>query len=111
MEVLIGLLLVGVVAIVLVSGARTKQAAARRAALLAKYRDERIVASIHATPVWIGQNREQQLDSVGRPHDVDQKVVKTKKKEIWKYGHKGGNRYLWRIKLENDSVIGWDEKA
>lgn len=97
--------------VVLSSKAKERAAAERRVALLAKYKDEKLVNAILSKQIWTGQTREQLLDSVGQPHDVDQKVLKTKKKEIWKYGHKGGNRYMWRITLENDVVIGWDEKA
>lgn len=109
----IGLAAVAVFVAISVSNAkqRERDAAERRAALLAKYQDETIVNRILAREIWLGQTQGQLLDSLGQPHDIDQKVLKTKKKEVWKYGHKGANRYMWRITLENDAVIGWDEKA
>jgi hypothetical protein len=51
------------------------------------------------------------LDSLGHPADIDEKVLKTKKKEIWKYHHMGGNRFGLRITLELNQVVGWDEKS
>ena len=60
---------------------------------------------------WQGQTAEQLIDSLGRPEDIDQKILKTKKKEIWKYNHQGGNRYGLRITLDNDHVVGWDQKT
>lgn len=40
----------------------------------------------------------------------DQKVLKTKTKEVWKYKPTGKNRYALKITLEDDEVIGWDQK-
>jgi len=78
--------------------------------LLAKYGDPDLVAQIMSKRVTQGMTSEMVLDSLGRPADVNQKVLKTKKKEVWKYGHKGGNRYSTRIILEDDEVVGWDQK-
>ena len=82
----------------------------RRAALLAKYSDPKIVDKIMRHVFWQGQSQEQLLDSLGRPADVDQKVMKTKVKEIWKYNPMGSNRFGLRITIENNVVIGWDQK-
>ena len=59
---------------------------------------------------WQGQTEEQLLDSLGKPKDIDQKVLKTKTKEIWKYNETGKNRYALKITLENGKVVGWDQK-
>lgn len=83
----------------------------RLAYLREKYNDEDIVQNIFKGHIWQGQTDEQIIDSIGDPIEVDNKVLKTKKKEIWKYGHKGGNRFDLRITLENDIVVGWDKKA
>ncbi len=82
-----------------------------RDALMLKYNDQQVVDSLIAKRLWIGQTSEQLQDSFGAPDDVDERVLKTKRKEVWKYGHKGANRYEYRITLENDRVVGWDEKA
>lgn len=87
------------------------EAEKRRQSLMEKYRDEELVNNIINQVIWVGQTDGQLRDSLGQPEDIDQKVLKTKKKEVWKYGHKGGNRYKYRITLDNDEVVGWDEKA
>lgn len=79
--------------------------------LRGKYKDEGLIQKIYNGYMWQGQTLEQLIDSLGRPVAVDKKVLKTKKKEIWKYGHQGGNRFRLRITLENDVVVGWDKKA
>lgn len=76
-----------------------------------KYKDEEVVEKIFAGYFWQGQTADQLIDSLGRPADIDNNVLKTKKKEVWKYRHQGGNRYGLRINLENDIVVGWDQKA
>lgn len=82
----------------------------RRAHLHKKYSDEKIVEKIMSGSYWQGQTSEELRDSLGSPADVDEKVLKTKRKEIWKYHPQGGNRFGLRITLEQDQVVGWDEK-
>jgi len=82
----------------------------RRAALVAKYGDPQIVERIMTKTIWVGQTSEQLRESLGEPPDIDEKVLKTKKKQTWKYGHKGGDRYALRITVEDDAVAGWDER-
>ena len=83
----------------------------RRAALMKKYQDRELVDSLMSRKFWQGQSSEQLLDSLGQPADIDQKIMKTRKREIWKYHHQGANRYGLRITLDNDEVAGWDQKA
>ena len=83
----------------------------RRASLLKKYKDEHLVESLLNQEFWQGQTAEQLLDSLGKPHGIDEKVLKTQKSEVWKYEHQGGSEYNLRITLENDFVIGWDKKG
>lgn len=82
----------------------------RRAALMGKYGDEEIVDRIMKRSVWTGQTTEQLNDSLGAPIDTDEKVFKTKRKEVWKYHQTGRNRFGLRITLEDGLVVGWDEK-
>lgn len=79
--------------------------------LIQKYRDEEIVTNIIDKTVWQGESEEQLIDSLGKPEAIDNKLLKTKKKEVYKYNHQGSNRYRLRITLENDVVVGWDQKA
>ena len=84
---------------------------ARKSALLEKYGDETIVAALMDRSLWQGQTAMQVADSIGRPVAIDNKVLKTKKKEIWKYHPQGGNRFNLRVTLENDIVVGWENKG
>lgn len=87
-----------------------KQLEARHAALTTKYSDKKIVDDIMRGAYWQGQTAEQLLDSLGQPADIDEKVLKTRKREIWKYHQLSANRFGLRITVENDVVAGWDEK-
>ncbi len=78
--------------------------------LMAKYQDKEVVDNIMRRQFWQGQTAEQLIDAIGEPEDIDVKVLKTKKKEIWKYDHQRGNRYELRITLDNDVVVGWEQK-
>lgn len=82
----------------------------RRKRLMEKYKNEKIVDLIMKKSFWQGQTEEQLIDSLGRPLDIDQKVLKTKTKEVWKYNRTAKNRYGLKITLENAEVIGWDQK-
>lgn len=82
----------------------------RRAYLMEKYQNPEIVELILNNSFWQGQTSEQLFDSLGNPLDVDEKVYKTKTKEIWKYNNDGRDRYRLRITLENGFVVGWDQR-
>lgn len=82
----------------------------RKTSLLMKYSDSQIVEKILNKGFWQGQTSEQLLDSLGFPVDKEEKVLKTKTKEIWKYHPRGTNRYALRVTLENGRVVGWEQK-
>jgi hypothetical protein len=82
----------------------------RLTALMEKYHDREIVEKILRQSIWVGQTAEQLVDALGHPADIDEKVLKTKRKTVWKYGHKGGNRYGLRVVVEDNLVVGWDER-
>ena len=69
----------------------------RRDRLMAKYQDAALVEKLMSHSFWQGQTSDQLRDSLGAPVDIDEKVLKTKRKEVWKYEHEGGNRYRLRI--------------
>ncbi|QBQ55050.1 hypothetical protein [Nitrosococcus wardiae] len=87
----------------------------RREKLMNKYRDEELVEELMNGSFWKGQTYDQLIDSLGNPEEVEEKIeegiIKTKKKEIWKYDKHGGNRYGLSITLENGVVVGWDKKT
>jgi hypothetical protein len=89
-----------------------KAAAKRRKLeyLIGKYGNEQVVALIYSHKYWQGQTAEQLLDPLGNPHGVDRKLLKTIKREVWKYNPRGVNRYGLRITLDNDIVTSWDHK-
>jgi len=82
----------------------------KKDSLMDKYQDDSLVSKLMKRDIWVGQTSEQLLDSLGKPQDIDEKFLMTKKKEIWKYNHKSGNRFGLRITLDNDVVVGWDHK-
>ena len=110
--VIIGIVIAAIVIFIKILswGNEKKAKAERRKKLMQKYNNEDIVNNIMSQIIWQGQTANQIIESLGQAEDVDQKVLKTKKKEIWKYGFEGGNRYRLRITLENDVVVGWDQR-
>ena len=80
----------------------------RKKRLIAKYGEE-VAKRILEKEVWQGMTSEMVIDSIGKPKSVDESVLKTKKKEVWKYKSIGKGQYASRIILENDVVIGWEE--
>jgi hypothetical protein len=90
--------------------ARLAEIEERRQQLLAKYGDDQIVALIMGREVWQRQSHEQLRDALGVPVDTDEKVMKKHRREIWKYHQTGVNRFGLRVTLEDDIVVGWDQK-
>ncbi|HJR55624.1 MAG TPA: hypothetical protein VJ798_03515 [Rhizomicrobium sp.] len=81
--------------------------AQRRKALMEKYGDADLVERLMRREVWEGQTAEQLLDSRGTPASVDNKVLKTKTTDTWKYNRMGRGQYAIRIIVENGVVVGW----
>lgn len=81
----------------------------RERGLRAKYGEE-IAGEILKSHIWVDQTTEQLVDSRGKPYAIDQKFLKTKVREIWKYepGPRGGCRL--RVTIENGRVVAWDRK-
>lgn len=82
----------------------------RRKVLMAKYNDEAAVDKIMRHMLWQGMTAAQVEDALGDPELKEQKVMKTKSVETWKYGQKTRTRFKWRITLEDGVVTGWEEK-
>jgi hypothetical protein len=68
-------------------------------------------ARIMRNEIWLGASADMIRESLGNPADKEQKVLKTKTKEVWKYYPTGTNRYKLRVTLENDIVSGWEDKG
>ncbi|KSM93698.1 hypothetical protein APA82_28175 [Pseudomonas aeruginosa] len=85
--------------------------AARIAHLRQKYGDESVVQAILKGSIWDDMSQDQLVDSIGRPAAIDQKHLKTKTREVWKYYPQGKNRYGLRVTLDDGQVNGWDSKG
>lgn len=90
--------------------ARLRAQALRRQRIYDKYGHTEDAERIIAQRVWVGETAEQLRDSIGAPEDIDEKVLKTKRKEVWKYDRKTATRFGLKFTLENGIVVGWDEK-
>lgn len=113
-----GLAIAGIIALIVYTLVESRRdykrdrlaAEAKAKYLWAKYPNEETFWRIAKKEVWVGETEEQLQDSLGHPEDVDQKVLKTKKREVWKYYRVGANRFRFRITLENGIVVGWEHK-
>ena len=83
---------------------------AKRARLMMKSKDEELIERPLEEKFWVGQTKEQLINSLGESLDVNQKVLKTKVKEVWKYEQTGKNRYGLKITLDDGVVVGWNQK-
>ena len=83
--------------------------AERRANLTARFGAETCFR-ILGRQLWIGQTQEQLREALGKPVDIDEKVLKTRRREVWKYDQTGTNRFNTRVTLDNGIVTGWDRK-
>ncbi len=106
---IIGSVLVAGLAIYFFTKHRNK--AARIAHLRQKYGDESVVQAILKGSIWDDMSQDQLVDSIGRPAAIDQKHLKTKTREVWKYYPQGKNRYGLRVTLDDGQVNGWDSKG
>ena len=77
--------------------------------LMRKYDDQKIVDRIMKKILWEGAKYEHIIDTYGRPESIDLKILRGKKREILKYDYDEKRKtFLFRITLENDNVIGWE---
>lgn len=82
-----------------------------RIAMLHKKYSPETVQRILAGMIWQGQTEEELIDTLGRPSEIDRKVLKTMRREIWKYGRISARRFRLRVTIDNGLVVGWDRKA
>jgi len=75
-----------------------------------KYGCENIAHSILENSIWVGQTSEQLIDSIGKPHQIEQKQLKTKYQEVWKYrGARQGTTV--RVTLNDGLVETFSKKT
>ena len=75
-----------------------------------KYVNSRIVERMFNGVIWQGETAAQLMDSLGKPDAVDKRQSQSLKKEVWRYGRRGGGRYNLAVDLENGIVINWEGK-
>jgi 4-amino-4-deoxy-L-arabinose transferase-like glycosyltransferase len=111
------LLIVGIVATLLILGVvlaryvAAKRRQERFRALTERFGSEEIAQDIMTQKFWTGQTEEMLAESLGPPEAVDRQLLKTKRKEIWKYDEARKNQFSLRITLENGRVVSWDQKS
>ena len=110
MEWIVAAVLLIVATIVLAFVARALARNSRYARLMARHGDEKLVQAILTQTIWQGMTVEQLKDSWGEPVAIEQKVMKTKVREVFKYKPLGGNRFRDKVTLEDGIVTGWDQK-
>ena len=109
--VFIGVLIAIIIGMIMAqSAAAAKAEAERKSRIYAKYGSTPLAEKLVGRIIWAGETAVELRYSLGEPLDIDQKVLKTKKKEIWKYNKTGTNRYGLKVTLDNDLVVGWDQK-
>lgn len=92
------------------AGLRWNRRRRRWAELMERYSDTSVVDQILKGSLWHDMTKQQLVDAWGDPDDSEIKVMKTKVREVYKYGRVGVNRYQRRVILENDCIVGWEEK-
>ena len=92
------------------AGLRWNRRRQRRAELMERYSDTSVVDQILKGSLWHDMTKQQLVDAWGDPDDTETEVMKTKVREVYKYGRIGVNRYQRRVTLENDCIVGWKEK-
>ncbi|WP_437601906.1 hypothetical protein WMF28_09895 [Sorangium sp. So ce590] len=70
-----------------------------------------LAARIYRGELWVGMTAGMLMHSKGPPEDIDEKVLKTKTKHVYKYVQTGINRYALRVTLDDGVVTGWDDKT
>lgn len=69
-----------------------------------------IAQAIWKHQYWQGATSDMIVESLGAPAEIKERVYKTKTKMTYCYHRTGVNRYALKIHIENDAVVGWDEK-
>lgn len=110
--IIVGLVVIlFMVAIIFSRHQTSKRRKERLLALAERFGSEGIAQDIMLQKFWTGQTEEMLVESLGPPAGVDKQILKTKRKEVWKYGETRKNQFSLRITLENGRVVSWDQKS
>ena len=110
MEWVVAAILIAVAIAVLWFAARQLAKRSRYARLLEKYGDEKLAHAVMDGTIWQGMTAEQLRDAWGDPVSIEEKVMKTKVKQVFKYQQVAKNRFRDKVTLEDGVVTGWDQK-
>ena len=58
--------------------------------------------------LWQGATAEMIHEMLGAPENVSSKVLKTMKRDVWKYNRLDARRYGLQVTLENGVCVGWE---
>jgi hypothetical protein len=58
--------------------------------------------------LWQGATAEMIHEMLGAPENVSSKVLKTLKRDVWKYNRLDARRYGLQVTIENDVCVGWE---
>lgn len=87
-----------------------RQRAARWSHLCGKYGED-MARRVWTGRLWLECPIDAMIEMLGPPAGVDEKVLKTKTKHTYKYRPTGVNRYDLRVFVEEDRVVGWEDKS
>jgi hypothetical protein len=109
---ILSLLLIAVVAIgyAIITGASRRAPTPISPTVKTNYAARAPAAVVIGQNLWQGQTEDQLRESLGRPAVIDTQLLKTKRKEIWKYYERRKGQYGLRVTLENGRVVAWDKK-
>ena len=102
------LIIVAIAVLAFVAIAMAKHS--RYVRLMQKYADEKLVDALISKTIWQGMTAEQLRDSWGEPASIEEKVMKTKIKQVFKYRPVAKDRYRDKVTLEDGVIVGWDQK-
>lgn len=106
MSAIFGVVAIGMIVFWVIS---RRQDAERSARIREKYPPD-LAKRIEARQFWVGMTASQLRDALGDPLDTDDKAMKTKSRQVWKYRKTGKNQYGLRITLDDGAVASWDQK-
>ncbi len=66
-----------------------------------------VAGRLVAKELWVGETEEQVIFSFGKPAAVEESVLKTKTKRVFKY-HPQPRGFGLKIRFDNGKVVGWD---
>ncbi len=60
--------------------------------------------------LWVGATSEMVMAMLGPPSRLEERILKTKTKTVYKYFQTGLNRFALRVTLDDGVVVKWDDK-